>query len=100
MNFTAIAPGSMLRRALRFPLKFIPWNAQVPIIQGPLRGKCWIARSCNHGCWLGSYEIEKQKVFSAAVKRGYSVYDIGANVCLDSLLASNLVGPDGKLFSF
>jgi FkbM family methyltransferase len=100
MNFSEVSDKTLLGKILRVPLKIIPANARVPIIQGPLRGKQWVAGSSNHGCWLGSYETEKQKVFAAAIKPGNTVYDLGANVGFYSLLASVLVGPDGKVFSF
>ncbi|MGA3264798.1 MAG: FkbM family methyltransferase [Terracidiphilus sp.] len=100
MNFSGISGKSMLGKILRYPLKLIPSNATIPILQGPLRGKLWIAGSSIHGCWLGSYEYEKQKRFSAAIQPGYTVYDLGANVGFYSLLASVLAGPEGKVFSF
>ena len=72
----------------------------MPILQGPLRGKRWIVGSSNHGCWLGSYEYNKQAAFAASIRPGNVVYDIGAHVGFYSLLASVLVGPDGQVFSF
>ena len=100
MNFSGLSDRSLLGRLMRFPLRLIPSGARIPVIQGPLRGKQWIAGSSNHGCWLGSYEYAKQKAFSAAIRRGYCVYDLGANVGFYSLLASVLVGPEGRVFSF
>lgn len=100
MNFSGISGRTIFGRALRLPLSLIPSDTQIPILQGPLRGKKWIAGSSNHGCWLGSYEYAKQRAFSAAIKRGHSVYDLGANVGFYSLLASVLVGPGGRVFSF
>ena len=72
----------------------------VPILQGPLRGKKWIVGSSRHGCWIGSYELEKQRAFYEAVRPGDVVYDIGANVGFYSLLASVRVGPKGHVFCF
>jgi FkbM family methyltransferase len=60
----------------------------------------WITGSGNHGCWLGSYEYEKQKAFSELVRRGDTVYDLGANVGFYTLLASVLAGPEGRVVSF
>lgn len=90
----------MMGKILRSPLRIIPSNACIPILQGPLRGKQWIVGSGILSCWLGNYEYEKQKAFAAVVQRGYTVYDIGANVGFYSLLASVLVGPEGKVFCF
>lgn len=72
----------------------------MPILQGPLRGRRWIAGSSNHGCWLGSYEYEKQQLLKSVLKPGDVVYDLGANVGFYSLLAATLVGPAGTVYSF
>jgi FkbM family methyltransferase len=100
MNFSGVSDKTFIGKALRFPLRLFPSGTQMPILQGPLHGKRWIIGSSNHGCWLGSYEYSKQKAFSAAIKRGDVVYDLGANVGFYSLLASVLVGPEGQVFSF
>jgi len=100
MNFSGIRRETLLGRVLRFPFRWIPRDAQVRILQGPLRGKKWIAGSSNHGCWLGSYEYDKQKAFSAAVRPGSVIFDLGANVGFYTLLASVLTGRDGRVFSF
>jgi FkbM family methyltransferase len=100
MNFSGVSDKSFIGKALRYPLRLIPCDAQMIILQGLLRGKRWIVGSSNHGCWLGSYEYSKQKAFSAAIKPGDVVYDLGANVGFYSLLASVIVGPEGHVFSF
>lgn len=100
MNFSAIPYRTLYGKALRFPLKFIPPNMKMPILQGRLRGKKWTVGSSNHGCWLGSYEYEKRVVFETTVTEGSVVFDIGAHVGFYTLLASVLVGPSGKVFAF
>jgi FkbM family methyltransferase len=60
----------------------------------------WIAGSLNHSCWLGGYEYAFSMAFMAGLRRGYTVYDLGANVGFYSLLASSLVGPEGRVISF
>lgn len=72
----------------------------VPILQGPLRGKRWIAGSSTHGCWFGTYEIETQRAFCGVAKPGDVVYDVGANVGFYSLLGSLCVGPTGRVYCF
>jgi FkbM family methyltransferase len=72
----------------------------VRILQGPLRGKKWIVGSSNHGCWLGSYEYEKRRLFERALREGFTVFDVGAHVGFYTLLASVLVGAKGKVFAF
>ncbi len=57
-------------------------------MQGPMRGMKWVSGSSTHGCWLGSYEYEKQRLFAAAINPHSTVWDIGANVGLYALLAS------------
>jgi FkbM family methyltransferase len=100
MNFSGISSRGLIGQVLRFPLKFIPRNAVVPILQGPLRGKRWIAGSSNHGCWLGSYEFEKQQVFIEAIQSGDVIYDIGAHVGFYTLLSSKLAGTKGHVVAF
>jgi FkbM family methyltransferase len=93
--------SSPLGRALRIPLRLVPSNAPVRILQGPLRGKKkWIAGSSLHGCWLGTFERRKQVAFMSSVKPGNVVYDLGANVGFYSLLASLLVGKEGRVIAF
>jgi FkbM family methyltransferase len=99
-NLSAIPNESFFGRMLRAPLRMIPRTAVVPILQGALRGKKWVVGSGNHGCWLGSYEFEKQKAFQGSLQPGNVVYDIGANAGFYTLLASALVGDAGHVYSF
>jgi FkbM family methyltransferase len=48
----------------------------------------WVSGSSDHGCWLGSYEHHKQRLFYATIEPKSVVWDIGANVGLYSLVAS------------
>jgi FkbM family methyltransferase len=69
-------------------------------MQGPLRGKLWVVGSSSHGCWLGSYEFEKQQIFIKTIRPGCVVYDIGAHVGFYTLLSSVLVASQGKVLAF
>lgn len=100
IDFSSINSKSLTGSLLRLPLRLLPRNLAVPIIQGPLRGKKWIIGSSNHGCWLGSYELEKQRLMAQMVKPGTVVFDIGANVGFYTLLASSLVGEGGRVYAF
>ncbi len=100
MNFSAIPRTSTIGKALRLPLRLLPGAMEIRVFQGPLRGYRWIAGSANHGCWLGSYEQAKQRLFAAAIRPGMVIYDLGANVGFYSLLASALTGAKGRVFSF
>jgi FkbM family methyltransferase len=100
MNYSGISSQSFLGKACRFPLRFLPSGMKMKILQGRLKGKKWIVGSSTHGCWLGSYEYDKQKKFEKMVKPGSVVYDLGGHVGFYSLLASEIVGPTGKVFVF
>jgi len=100
MNISAISHSGVIGRLMRLPLKLIPTNAVLPILQGRLKGKKWIAGSSNHGCWLGSYEHSKRIVFERTVTEGSTCFDVGAHVGFYTLLASELVGPKGRVFAF
>lgn len=100
INISAIRRETLLGRALRFPLRLLPEGTVVPILQGPLRGKRWIASSSTHGCWLGTYELHKQYHFASALRPGHVVYDLGANAGYYTLLASELVGKSGRVAAF
>lgn len=92
--------NTIIGKILRFPLSLLPSNLQVPILSGKLKGKKWIIDSGVHRYWLGTYELEKQDKFSQMVSSENIVFDIGANVGFYSLLASILVGDQGRVISF
>ena len=100
MNFSRLSNQSLVGKILRQPLKLIPAKTHLRILQGRLRGKHWIAGSSIHGCWLGSYENDKQRLVESTMMPGDIVFDIGANVGFYTLLASELVGPKGHVYSF
>lgn len=100
MNFSAISHQSAMGKLIRLPLRLIPRQTVVPILQGPLRGMKWIVGSGVHGYWLGSYEYDKQKAFLEAIKPDQVVFDIGANVGFYTLLAAKAVGPQGRVVAF
>lgn len=56
--------------------------------------------SSSHGCWIGSYEYHKRRLFEQAVTPGSAVFDIGAHVGFYTLLASVLVGDQGRVVAF
>ena len=100
INFSAISNKSIFGKFLRAFLNFIPKNTVLSILQVKLKGKKWIKGSGDNGYWLGTYELEKQKLFEKVIKKGDIVYDIGANVGFYTLLASELVGKKGRVFAF
>ena len=100
INFAGITDNSVVGKLLRLPLKLIPEGTILPIVQGKLKGKKWIVGSSNHGCWLGTYEFAKLRLFSETIREGSIVYDIGAHVGFYARLASVLVGPKGRVVAF
>ena len=100
INLSKISVKSRLGRGLRLPLRLIPAGTVLRVLRGPLRGARWVAGSTNHGAWLGSYEWTKQQVFAQTIRPGFTVWDIGANVGFYTLLASRLVGAEGRVVSF
>ncbi len=100
MNFSGIPNKTVWGRLLRVPLRWIPPQICFPIVQGRLRGKRWIVGSGDHGCWLGSYEWQKQRLFEKMVRPGAIVFDVGAHAGFYTLLASVLAGPAGQVISF
>ncbi|HEY1332413.1 MAG TPA: FkbM family methyltransferase [Actinomycetota bacterium] len=100
MNVSAISARSALGKAVRWPLRLIPPSAVVPVLQGPLRGARWIVGSSNHGCWLGTYEHDKQRAFARLLRPGDVLYDVGAHVGFYTLLGARTVGPKGRVVAF
>ncbi|HUG54427.1 MAG TPA: FkbM family methyltransferase [Vicinamibacteria bacterium] len=85
---------------MRAPLSLIPKEAVIPIVQGPLFGRRWIVGSATHGCWLGTYEHTKHRLFAKSILPGSVVFDLGANVGLYTLTAAQRVGPAGRVLAF
>ncbi len=100
MNWTGVSNTSLIGKILRLPLRLIPPQTVMPVLQGPLRGKKWIVGSGNHGYWLGSYEMGKCILFAKTVPPGGVVFDLGANVGYYTLLSSVRAGPQGRVFAF
>ncbi|MCD8488080.1 MAG: FkbM family methyltransferase [Desertifilum sp.] len=100
MDFENISPHSFVGKLLRLPLKLIPANAQMPILSGKLQGKKWIVGAGRHGSWLGTYEAQTQHLFTQTLNPGMTVFDIGAQAGFYTLLASHLVGKQGRVFAF
>jgi FkbM family methyltransferase len=91
---------SLLGRIIRLPLRLVPRRAVMRVLTGPLRGCRWIAGAATHGCWIGTYERDAQRVFEEHVRGGSVVYDVGANAGFFTLLASKLAGASGAVYAF
>jgi hypothetical protein len=99
LNLARIPADRWYGRAIRWPLRCVPRDVTVPILQGPLRGARWVVGSHTHGCWFGSYEADRQRAFVRLVRPGAVVYDLGANVGFYTLLAARLAGPAGRVLA-
>ena len=97
MKISWVPYGRQIGKLLKI---ILPKDMIVPILQGRLRGKKWIIGSGNMAYWLGSYEYEKRILFEKMISKSSVVYDIGAHVGFYTLLASELVGEDGKVIAF
>lgn len=101
INFSAVPGGSVLGRVLRSFLRVIPKGTTMPILQGRAKGLKWtVGAGDNNGFWIGSYELDTQKVIAEHATPGKVVYDIGANAGFFTLLASVLVGEKGRVLAF
>jgi FkbM family methyltransferase len=83
-------------------LKRVPFfrYLNVKILQGNLKGCKWGLNVSTFECLTGNYEPETETVFIKHINKNNIVYDIGANVGYFTLLASNLIGKNGKVYSF
>lgn len=73
--------------------------AVLPIFRGPLRGFRWLVATRSNFIF-GTYEPAQTKLFCELVQPGAVVYDIGAHYGYYTLLASKLVGDQGKVVAF
>ncbi len=72
----------------------------IPIRRGPAKGLKWTVGANTHGCWLGTYELDKQRALMRFVREGMGVYDVGAQAGFYTLFFSRLVGPSGHVYAF
>ena len=99
INWSDIERRTLLGWVLRMPLRLLPKNMRMPIRKGPAKGMSWIVGSASHGCWLGTYELQKQEALERFVRNNMTIYDIGAQAGFYTLFFSSLVG-EGKVYAF
>ena len=100
INWSNFDYRSLTGRLLRLPARALPAGTVMSMRHGPARGMKWIAGSAIHGCWLGTYELDKQAALKRFVQPGMTVYDIGAQAGFYTLFFSRLVGDRGRVFAF
>lgn len=88
-----------LGKALRLPLRLIPRETVVTVRRGINRGMKWRVGSNTHGCWLGTYELDKQEAVRRLVKPGMFALDVGANAGFYTLAFSRQVGSAGRVWA-
>lgn len=89
-----------MKKLVRFIFNLLPKSLVLPIPRGKLKGKKWAVKSGLLGYYFGTYEPAMTRAFMESVKEGDVVYDIGSHVGYYTLLASVLVGKNGKVFAF
>jgi len=72
-NWSGITNQSLTGRLLRFPLTLVPPGSILGIRRGPAKGLRWISGSATHGCWLGTYELDKQRALERFIKPGMMI---------------------------
>ena len=100
INFSLVSPDSLIGSGIRAIISGIPPGLEVRVLQGPMRGYRWAFGSGNPGYWLGSYKLSKQKKLMEVLKEGSVFFDLGAHVGFFTLLASHLVGDQGRVVAF
>src|SRR5215475_14063057 len=99
LNCSAIDRMTLPGKLLRLPLRLLPKRMVVRIHRGRAKGLKWIVGSSTHGCWLGTYELEKHLALERYVKPGMVVYDVGAQAGFFTLIFSRLVD-GGQVIAF
>lgn len=78
-----------------------PLGSVVKIMYGYLKGyKFVITENSGWSPILGRWEPENHKIFAQLIRPGQTVFDLGANNGIHSLLFSKLVGNNGKVYAF
>lgn len=82
-----------LGKIIRLSLRLIPKGVPVRIRAGAAKGMQWITGAHVHGCWIGTYEKDKQDFCQVLIKPGMTAFDIGANAAILQDLQGDAVDP-------
>jgi FkbM family methyltransferase len=78
-----------------------PIGTNQKILIGPLKKyKYKISPNSGWAPILGRWEPHLQELFSKIIQQGNTVFDLGANIGIHTLLAAKLVGENGKVVAF
>lgn len=78
----------------------MPSGIRIRVLTGINKGRIWVTGVGNHGCWLGTYEIDKQAITEKIATQRKVVWDVGANAGFYTVAFSRLVAPGGHVYSF
>jgi FkbM family methyltransferase len=81
-------------------LRKLPAGTAFPVLSGPMRGQRWIVAAGDNSCWLGTYELEKQRLLHRLLRPGDVFYDLGAHSGLFTLLGARIVEQTGRVVAF
>jgi FkbM family methyltransferase len=73
---------------------------KVHIRSGPNQGLNWSLASAGRGYRSGTFELARVRTIAALIQPGDCFWDIGAHKGYVTLVASQYVGPTGKVFAF
>lgn len=65
-----------------------------------IKVKLYTDRQLSKLIYCNQFEKDEFSFMEHYIKPGYVVYDIGANIGLHSLYLSNMIGPNGRCYSF
>jgi FkbM family methyltransferase len=89
----------LFKRLFEFVADQVRWRDET-IQQGIGRGLRFNAGGRNAGYLLGTSEPLMQEALKRILHPGMCVYDVGANVGFVTILAAQLVGPNGRVVAF
>ncbi len=99
-RLTRFSHDSPLGALARAPLRLLPKTHVATVRSGLNQGAQWVVGSSTHGCWLGTYEQDKQELVAKIVRAGMVAWDVGANAGYYTLAFSRLAGNAGRVFAF
>lgn len=72
---------------------------RVRVMAGPLKGKRWIASS-GARFWRGIHKPEMTRILLDKIRAGSVYFDVGAHIGYYTVMASDMVGAQGRVISF
>jgi FkbM family methyltransferase len=88
-------------RAAATLIRFLyPYGSERRVLRGPARGLTFVVEP-GIGCTYAiATDMATPRFFGAHIRRGMTVFDVGANKGQMSLLFASLVGPSGRVVAF